>query len=55
MQSKAQSADMAQLGKERAAAGGRYRRSSEVKKQEAMRNAPSEQCDYVFEGRSAHS
>ena len=32
---------------------GRSRRNSEVKKQRAMRRAPSEQCDYVFEGSAA--
>lgn len=33
-----------------AAAGGGGRRGGEVKKQGAVRSAPSEQCDYVSEG-----
>ena len=33
-----------------AAACGRKRQGAEVKKQGAVRSAPSEQCDYVFEG-----
>ena len=36
--------------KRRAAAGGGERHAAEVKKQGAMRSAPSEQCDYVSEG-----
>ena len=35
--------------KRRAAAGGGERHAAEVKKQGAMRSAPSEQCDYVSE------
>ena len=36
--------------KRNAASGGRCRHCAEVKKQGAMRRAPSEQSDYVFEG-----
>ena len=36
--------------KRNAASGRRYRHCAEVKKQGAMRSAPSEQGDYVFEG-----
>ena len=36
--------------KRNAASGGRYRHCAEVKKQGAMRRAPSEQGDYISEG-----
>ena len=38
-----------------AAAGGGYRRDAEVRKQGELRNAPSEQGDYVFEGQARQS
>ncbi len=44
---------VAQLGEEFAAACGRRRRTTQVKKHRVMRSAPSEQYDNVSEGSAA--